>query len=66
MPDVTPVFQEMISPATSGLDTDWMDEFMSFCDALNCRIDYIGAHLYKAAFVSLFHWSRRDRNIKNS
>ena len=38
----------MISPATSGLDTDWMDEFMAFCDALNCRIDYIGAHLYKA------------------
>ena len=42
----------MISPATSGLETDWMDEFMAFCDALNCRIDYVAGHLYKP---SVYH-----------
>ena len=37
----------MIGPGIGHLDTEWMDEFMTYCDALNCRIDYVAGHLYK-------------------
>ena len=37
----------IVSPATGNVDTEWMDEFMSECDKLNCRIDYLATHLYK-------------------
>ena len=39
----------MIGPGVGHLDTEWMDEFMTVCDALNCRMDYVAGHLYKPA-----------------
>jgi len=40
--------RELVSPATAGVDTEWMDQFMEECEILGCRIDYIATHSYKA------------------
>ena len=36
----------LVSPATAGAHTDWMDEFMAECSLLGCRIDYLATHSY--------------------
>ena len=36
----------LVSPATAGAHTDWMDEFMAECELLGCRIDYLATHSY--------------------
>ena len=36
----------LVSPATAGAHTDWMDEFMAECSLLGCRIDYLATHDY--------------------
>ena len=36
----------LVSPATAGAHTDWMDEFMAECELLGCRIDYLATHDY--------------------
>eukprot|EP00093_Oithona_nana_P008667 08667.XXX_159231_158695_1 [CDS] Oithona nana genome sequencing. len=36
-----------VSPATAGIHTDWLDEFMSECEKLNCRVDYMSTHSYR-------------------
>ena len=38
--------QILISPATAGIDANWMDGFMDACDLLDCKIDYIATHEY--------------------
>ncbi|XP_052785112.1 uncharacterized protein LOC128220664 [Mya arenaria] len=35
----------LISPVTAGQNFPWLDEFFRLCH--NCRVDYIGAHLYR-------------------
>ncbi|XP_052782745.1 uncharacterized protein LOC128218991 [Mya arenaria] len=35
----------LISPVTAGQDFPWLDEFFRLCN--NCRVDYIGAHMYR-------------------
>ena len=41
--------RELVSPATAGVDTEWMDQFMEECEILGCRIDYIATHSYKGS-----------------
>merc|ERR1719412_2384187 len=36
----------LVSPATAGIDTRWMDDFMEACELLDCKIDYIATHEY--------------------
>jgi len=36
----------LVSPACSGINVAWMDEFMQICEELGCRIDYIATHTY--------------------
>ena len=36
-----------VSPATAGIHTDWLDEFMAECEKLNCRVDYMSTHTYR-------------------
>ena len=36
----------LVSPACSGVNTEWMDAFMEACDVLGCRVDYIATHVY--------------------
>ena len=35
-----------VSPSCSSTTSPWMDEFMTECDKLNCKIDYLAAHMY--------------------
>jgi len=36
----------LIGPAVAGPNTEWLDPFMEACQALGCRIDFIGLHTY--------------------
>ena len=38
--------KELVAPATSGIHTDWMDEFWAHCELRGCRIDYLATHSY--------------------
>ena len=38
--------RELVSPATAGVDTEWMDQFMVECELLGCRFDYLATHWY--------------------
>ena len=46
-----------VSPATAGIHTNWLDEFMSECEKLNCRVDYMSTHSYRG---KLFEFSRQN------
>ena len=39
-------FKILVSPATAGIDTRWMDPFMEACELLDCKIDYLATHHY--------------------
>ena len=36
----------LVAPATSGIQTNWMDEFWTECEIRGCRIDYLATHSY--------------------
>ena len=36
----------LVAPATSGIQTDWMDEFWAECELRGCRVDYLATHSY--------------------
>ena len=38
--------KELVAPATSGIQTAWMDEFWTECEIRGCRIDYLATHSY--------------------
>ena len=38
--------KELVAPATSGIQTAWMDEFWTECELRGCRVDYLATHSY--------------------
>ena len=36
----------LVAPATSGVQTAWMDEFWTECEVRGCRVDYLATHSY--------------------
>jgi len=55
--------QVLVSPACSGMNTAWMDEFFDRCSVLGCRIDYVATHSYNpdpdVTMSKLEEYSRR-------
>ncbi|XP_052785113.1 uncharacterized protein LOC128220665 [Mya arenaria] len=50
----------LISPVTAGQNFPWLDEFFRLCH--NCRVDYIGAHLYSCSADQVMHFLQQLHN----
>ena len=43
-------FQIMVSPAPASFIDQWTETFMTECEKLNCRFDYLAVHNYGRAY----------------
>ena len=40
----------MVSPAPASFTDQWTETFMTECEKLNCRFDYLAVHNYGRAY----------------
>ena len=56
--------KELVAPATSGIQTAWMDEFWTECEIRGCRVDYLATHSYNIGQPNKTMEVRRNESVR--